>query len=64
MSALNQACCVVAERVHSGADVLLVVMRKFREVAGVVPHMLKADIDSAYRGIPIQPEHRCGCRVV
>ena len=33
-------------------------MKLFRELAGKEPHMLKADIDAAYRRIPIMPSHR------
>ena len=35
----------------------------FVEVLGVIPGLFKADIDAAFRRIPIKPAHRWACGV-
>ena len=42
----------------AGADRLLQAARIFHDVSNKLPHLMKADIDSAFRRIPIKPEHR------
>ena len=45
----------------STIDQLAQVMRAIKERTGEVPHLLKADIDSAFRRIPVAPRDRwCG----
>ena len=53
------AACQPAERLQlDGADVLVDAIRFFRDRHGCAPALFKADVDSAYRRIPIAPEHR------
>jgi len=46
-----------------GLDMLFDVMRWFWCMLHVVPHILKIDIDSAFRRVPIMPEHRWAAHV-
>ena len=39
-------------------------MRRFHNASGKVPHLMKADIDAAYRRVPIAPEDRWAAAVV
>ena len=43
---------------HDHIDILMSAMRRFILLMGVVPGLLKADIDSAFRRIPLKPSHR------
>ena len=53
------ACCSLEEKLsNDGVDTLFQVARKFYEVVGEVPDMFKADIDSAYRRIPLAAADR------
>ena len=55
---LNPACVPTERlRVH-GIDKLIAIIQYFVLTIGCVPHLFKADIDSAYRRIPIRPDHR------
>ena len=49
---------------NEGMDCLIGVMRRFHELTGKVPHLFKADIDSAYRRVPIRADHRWAAGVV
>ena len=46
---------------HDTLDKLAVLMRKFVAATGVAPGLIKADIDAAYRRIPIRPDHQWAC---
>ena len=46
---------------HDTIDNLAAAMRHFVELVGEVPGLIKADIDAAFRRIPIAPEHRWAC---
>lgn len=55
---------VPAEKMrHDTLDSLAVAMRQYVEVVGVIPGLIKADIDAAFRRIPVAPEHRWACWV-
>ena len=43
---------------HDHIDILMAAMRRFIMLMGMVPGLLKADVDSAYRRIPLKPSHR------
>ena len=43
---------------YDGVDLLCTACRLFRSHAGVSPHLWKADIDSAYRRVPLRASHR------
>ena len=47
-----------------GTDALVTSMRRFHNASGKVPHLMKADIDAAYRRVPIAPEDRWAAAVV
>ena len=49
---------------HDSLDKLGAAMKYFMLLLGVVPGLLKADIDSAFRRIPIKPAHRWAYGVV
>ena len=46
-----------------GIDPFVVAIRKRCDVAIDLPHLFKADIDAAYRRIPLAPEHRWAAAV-
>ena len=46
-----------------GLDTLFELMRYMWLYLGVVPHILKVDVDSAFRRIPICPEHRWAAHI-
>ena len=48
---------------HETLDELVVAMKKFWKCAGVPPGLWKADIDSAFRRVPIKPAHRWACGI-
>ena len=53
------ACCRPGERlITEGVDMLFEVCRLLVALGVATPMLLKADIDSAYRRIPISPAHR------
>ena len=43
---------------HDHLDDLLTGMRQFRILLGELPGLWKADVDAAFRRVPIKPEHR------
>ena len=52
-------CCQPSEKLqHDGIDALFMLTRAFVDETGVLPGLLKADIDSAFRRIPVMPCHR------
>ena len=48
---------------HDTLDSLAQVMSAFVELVGEVPGLAKADIDAAFRRIPIRPDQRWACGV-
>ena len=48
---------------HDTLDCLVLAMSSFKEKVSEVPHLYKADIDAAFRRVPIKPEHRWACGV-
>ena len=48
---------------HDHLDQLAVAMRRYRELCGRLPGLLKADIDAAYRRVPLNPQHRWAATV-
>ena len=58
------ACCSVAEKLSmDGVDLLVYLLRQFRGKCGVLPHLWKADIDAAFRRLPLCVEHRWAAHV-
>ena len=52
-------CCAPGERLSNDKlDLLVTLILQFMSCVGVPPALWKADIDAAYRRIPILPEHR------
>ena len=43
---------------HDHLDQLAAAMRAHRELIGAVPSLFKADVDSAFRRVPLRPGHR------
>ncbi|CAK0791693.1 unnamed protein product, partial [Prorocentrum cordatum] len=54
-SRVNGACAPAEKLSVEGADQLVAVARAFFELHGALPELWKADIDSAYRRIPLAP---------
>ena len=48
---------------HDTVDVLAQVMSDFVDKVKAIPGLLKADVDSAFRRVPVAPEHRWACGV-
>ncbi len=49
-------CCEPTERLRTdGADMLVALMQFFYTVTCCVPHIFKADMDAAYRRVPLRP---------
>jgi len=57
-SRVNGACAPAEKLSVEGADQLVAVARAFFELHGALPELWKADIDSAYRRIPLAPADR------
>ena len=57
---INSACQPAERLLLDGADVLVDALRCYHGLRGHAPALFKADIDSAYRRVPIAPEHRLG----
>ena len=57
-SGINGATQPAVKLFVEGADMLIEVMKLLHQECGAVPDVLKADIDSAYKRIPMKPEHR------
>ena len=57
-SGVNGACAPAEKLSVEGADQLVAVARAFFGLHGVIPELWKADIDSAYRRIPLAPADR------
>ena len=56
-------CCVQEEKLpNEGIDELFLVAREFTERVGVRPSMWKADIDSAFRRVPLKASDRFALR--
>ena len=54
------ACCTQEEKLtNDGVDHLFHVVREFTEKVGEVPGLWKADIDAAYRRVPLKASDRC-----
>ena len=61
----SNSCCQPGEKLRmDGVDMLIAVLQMFVTIAQVLPHLTKADIDSAYRRVPLNPAHRWAASVV
>ena len=59
------SCCQPSERLRNdGLDMIFEVLRLFVFLVGDVPHLWKADIDSAYRRIPVRSCDRWAAHIV
>ena len=57
-------CTAPSEKMkHDTLDALAIGMSVFVDTVREVPGLFKADVDSAYRRVPIRPEHRWACGV-
>ena len=57
-SGVNPCTQATEHLVPDGLDSLFEIMRWFANTLSVVPHVLKVDVDSAFRRVPIAPEDR------
>ena len=65
LKASVNGCTHLPEEVqHDHIDLLAMVMRRYRELFGGPPWLLKADVDSAFRRVPLRPDHRWAAAVV
>ncbi len=48
---------------YDTVDDLAAALARFVELFGCLPHLWKADIDAAFRRVPVAPEHRWACGV-
>lgn len=48
---------------HDTLDALHRALIQLRELTGLAPHIFKADIDAAFRRIPVKPDQRWACGV-
>ena len=56
------SCCIATEKiVYDGLDALVAAMICFQARLGFWPTLWKADVDSAFRRIPIAPSHHAMC---
>jgi hypothetical protein len=55
---VNWATGVSEKLKYDGIDLLLKIAAWYQSVLGRLPSLLKADIDSAFRRIAINPDHR------
>ena len=58
-SQVNASTVMMEKMGHDTLDVLIEIMRSMMVDSTDALSMYKADIDSAYRRIPLRPEHRC-----
>ena len=57
--------CVIPEKIkHHHLDDLIDGMKHFISVMNVLPGLWKADVDAAFRRIPLRPEHRWAAAIV
>jgi len=57
-SGVNSACAPSEKLAHDHVDDLVAACVRFTTLAGSAPHLYKADIDSAFRRIPVTPAQR------
>ena len=57
-SGVNPCTQATEHLMPDGLDVLFEVMRWFAVVMCVIPHVLKVDVDSAFRRVPVAPQDR------
>ena len=52
-------CCQPCEKLSvDSIDSLVSLMQMFAKATGVLPHLMKDDINAAYRRVPLKPDHR------
>ena len=55
----TNGCCIPGERLHNDRlDKLVACIQRFIMLCGSLPTLWKADIDAAYRRVPVMPAHR------
>lgn len=62
-ASVNGHCWATEKLKHQTLDILCASMRKLKQEIGNAPGLWKADIDSAFRRIPVLPEHRWACGI-
>ena len=50
-------------RTPARANIVLQVLEAFKAEVGEVPHLMKADVDAAFRRIPVKPDERWMCGI-
>lgn len=63
-SSINGATAMPECMHHDHIDMLALAMKKFRELTSELPGLLKADIDSAFRRVPLRKDHRWAAAIV
>ena len=48
---------------NEAIDSLAATLEAFVDMVGEIPRLWKADIDAAFRRVPIRPEHRWACGI-
>ena len=61
---INGCTAIPVEIRHDHIDELAIVMRQFRRSFGDIPWLYKADVDAAFRRVPLNPEHRWAAAIV
>ena len=56
-------CSIPEKMTHHHLDDLFVAIRMFRSLMGELPGLWKADVDAAFRRLPIKAEHRWAASV-
>ena len=54
---MNGFCTPTEHLHHNHLDAMMVYVQKFLLLVGIVPGLFKADMDSAYRRVPIDVDH-------
>ena len=62
-TSVNGMTCASEKLAHDTLDDLASALVSFVTLSSSVPGLLKADIDSAFRRVPVKPEHRWLCGV-
>lgn len=61
---VNACTCIPVKLKHHHLDDLIAFIQYFIALFGVVPGLFKADIDAAFRRIPLFPEHRWAATIM
>lgn len=62
-ASINGACIPVEKLSHDHLDDLAVALEEIWQQTGLVFGLFKADVDAAFRRVPVMPEHKWACAV-